>query len=210
MKIHTFPYGLVQANMYVVAFGDSAIVIDPCVHWEKTALTDLDVKAVLCTHGHFDHISTADELISKFSCPCYIAKEDQEMLPDPRLNFAIDFGIQVTVKQETVTFTKEEYSNLDFGIAEPFSLTVISTPGHTEGSVCFLFETKDNKKYMFTGDMLFEGSVGRTDLDGSESDMKASIQKLKAMDDSIRCYPGHGGETVLGLEKEHNPYFLYF
>ena len=74
MDILCFSYGLAYANMYVLRFGNEAIVIDPCCPWDETGLSDVSVKAVLCTHGHFDHISEAEEILARFSCPLYISE----------------------------------------------------------------------------------------------------------------------------------------
>ena len=209
MKILTFSYGLASANMYVLLFGSEALVIDPCCPWSETELEDIDVKAVFCTHGHFDHISAADDIYSRFKCPIYVSKEDQEMLPDPILNHGVDFGLNVSVSVPASVFPETEMNNRVLGLSdsEEFSLKVISTPGHTSGSSCFLFTLANGEKHMFTGDMLFMRSIGRTDLGGSYSDMMRSIELLKTMDDEIVCYPGHGPVTVLGTEKKSNPYF---
>jgi len=193
--------------MYVLVFGKDAIVIDPCVSWNKTGLSDLNIRAVLCTHGHFDHVSEFDEYAVDKSVPVFISEKDKPMISDPDLNHSSDFGLNISGKGEASVLDKDLLSNDDFGIEESFTMKVISTPGHTPGSVCFLFTTEDDRHFMFTGDMLFAGSVGRTDLGGSFKDMEASIQLLSSMQDEIDCYPGHGDKTVLGLEKRFNPFF---
>ena len=195
--------------MYVLCFGNEAIVIDPCCPWEETGLSDITVKAILCTHGHFDHISEADDILSRFSCPLYIAEEDRDMLSDPELNHSMSFGIRVTVDVPAVSFAKEHFLPEELGIqTEEFDLQIVPTPGHTSGSVCFLFDLKnEHRKVMFTGDMLFRRSIGRTDLGGSDLQMNDSIELLKGMDDAIECYPGHGPKTDLLSEKQMNPYF---
>ncbi|MBP5186678.1 MAG: MBL fold metallo-hydrolase [Clostridiales bacterium] len=209
MQILSFCYGLASANMYVLLFGKEAVVIDPCCPFSETGLEDVDVKAALCTHGHFDHISEIDDIYSRFHCPIYISKEDQNMLYDPILNHGVDFGLQVSVSAPSSIFPGLDLKSADFGFSDPdaFSLKIVSTPGHTPGSSCFLFTTKESEKHMFTGDMLFMRSIGRTDLGGSYADMTRSIDLLRSMDDDIVCYPGHGPETVLGIEKKNNPYF---
>lgn len=210
ISIRIFPYGLVQANMYVVAFGKEAFIVDPCVSWDACECEDLEVKAILCTHGHFDHISEAESLISRFHCPIYIAPQDSEMLSSAKLNHSLNFGLKIETQTEPELFQKDVYSALDLGFSSDcFEISVIPTPGHTSGSVCFLLTCRQNpdEKYMFTGDMLFAGSVGRTDLGGSFSEMQNSIEVLKQMDDSIVCFPGHGDRTILGQEKKYNPFF---
>ena len=207
MQLHVYPFGPVGANMYVLSFGKEALVIDPCVPYSETDISDLDVKAVLCTHGHFDHISEADSWKTKFSCPLYISSKDLALVSSPETNFASDFGLSISVSSEMLIFSEKEYSDKDFGISEEFRLEIIPTPGHTSGSVCFLFHFPEEGDLMFTGDMLFQGSIGRTDLGGSEKEMFSSIELLKTLPDSIVCFPGHGPKTNLGLEKAFNPYF---
>ena len=195
--------------MYVLLFGKEALVIDPCCPWSETGLEDVSVKAVFCTHGHFDHIAEADDIYTRFKCPIYISGEDQNMLPDPILNHGVDFGLRVSVLSPSLVFPEKELDNNSLGLkdSEEFSLKIIPTPGHTSGSVCLLFTFGPSEKHLFTGDMLFMRSIGRTDLGGSDYDMARSIELLKTMDDDIICYPGHGPETVLGSEKRSNPYF---
>ena len=208
MKLNVYPFGPVGANMYVLSFGKEALVIDPCVSYSDVNISDLDVKAIFCTHGHFDHISEADSWKEKYSCPIYISPKDQTLVSSPDMNFASDFGLSITVSSETIEFPKVKYTEKDFGITEGnFELEIIQTPGHTSGSVCFLFHFPEDGDFMFTGDMLFQGSVGRTDLGGSEKDMFSSIELLKTLPDYHICFRGHGPKTTLGLEKAFNPYF---
>ncbi len=209
MDILSFSYGLACANMYVIRFGNEALVIDPCCPWEETGLSDIDVKAVFCTHGHFDHIAEAEGIVSKFGCPIYISAQDQKMLNDPYLNHSASFGINVSVnvKSEILPGTDMSSADLDMCAEPVFSIKTVCTPGHTSGSVCYLFSFEYGKKIMFTGDMLFKRSIGRTDLGGSHSDMIDSIRLLQTMDDDIVCYPGHGPSTDLGSEKRFNPFF---
>lgn len=194
--------------MYVLSFGKDAIVIDPCVSPTELSEKGFSIKAILITHGHFDHISDADAYVEKFKCPVYISSEDKDMLSDPRKNHALGFGMNLSVKAAPVVFTKDKYSQADFGIDEPFCLDIILTPGHTSGSVCFLFTFPEapDRKWMFTGDTLFQLSSGRTDLGGSDRDMRESLKLLRNMDDDIECFPGHGDQTTIGYEKKRNPF----
>ncbi len=194
--------------MYVLLFGKDALVIDPCVEPAEIEEKDLSIKAVLLTHGHFDHISEADAFVKKFACPVYVSAEDSEMLPSSEKNHSSYFGMNVKVDSVTTVYNKESYDQCDFGIQEPFTLQIFKTPGHTSGSVCllFTFENDGPRKYMFTGDTLFSLSIGRTDLGGSDRDMRRSLDMLSDMDEDIICFPGHGEKTSIGREKKYNPY----
>ena len=208
MEILTYPFGLLQANMYVIRFGNEAVLVDPCVSLNEIDLGEIHVSSILCTHGHFDHIS--DEIAGRYSCPVYISKEDAPLLNRAELNLSMDMGMALSMQTSPRLFDKEEYTSEELGITgdKCFSMRVISTPGHTSGSVCFLFsfEGESPASYMFTGDTLFAGSIGRTDLGGNMAEMEASLTYLKTLPDDIVCLPGHGPRTVLGTEKQYNPY----
>ena len=208
MELQVYSSFSMGANMYVLSSGKDIILIDPCVSPAKLSGSDFSVKAILITHGHFDHITDADAYVEKFGCPVYISSGDKDMLSDPRKNHAASFGMDLSVNTTPVVFTKDIYSHTDFGIDEPFRLEIIKTPGHTSGSVCFLFTFPDmpEKKWMFTGDTLFQLSIGRTDLGGSDRDMRESLKLLSKMEDDIDCFPGHGERTTIGFEKKKNPY----
>lgn len=194
--------------MYVLIFQDEALIIDPCTKWERTSISDVEVKSILCTHGHFDHISRADVLAAAFGCPIYISSEDLPMFSSAELNCSATFGLDQTVTSNAKVFEHKLFHAQDLGISrEDFTMEIIPTPGHTEGSVCLLFHFQDGEHALFTGDMLFSGSVGRTDLGGNEKQMLHSIELLKKFDDDLVCYPGHGPMTVLGREKRTNPFF---
>ena len=210
MELLTFTSDLLGANMYVLKFGDEAIVIDPCVSIFDAHLDGATVKSVLFTHGHFDHISYADEYAEKYNCLMLISPEDKEMLTDSCKNLADNMGMRIEICAQIDSFCKEEYSSSDLGFASEglFTLKVISTPGHSSGSVCLLFSFADGSypPIMFTGDTLFAGSIGRTDLSGNVFEMQNSLKMISQMADDIICYPGHGEKTSIGFEKQHNPY----
>ena len=90
---------------------------------------------------------------------------------------------------------------------DPFTLEVIHTPGHTSGSVCFYLQIHPEIRYLFSGDTIFEGTVGRTDLGGCMEDMRASVEKIKTLPDDTVIFPGHGAKTTVSREKKTNPYF---
>ena len=204
VSVKTYPYGPLGANMYAV-FSDTAfIVIDPCVEPSRIQ-TDLIPEAVFITHGHFDHIACVDMWKKKYpDVPVYIHGEDMVCLSSSRDNLSYDFGYPFT--------SSVEASNMDEAKGKSFCdgnlhFDFIHTPGHSKGSSCIVF-TNSEDKFMFTGDMLFAGSVGRTDFCGSNTDsMKNSINTLKGISEDYLIYPGHGPSTTLQRELDSNPFF---
>ena len=185
MKIEKIVVGSYEENCYLVIKGKEAIVIDPGDEFSKidTKIKNLGVNVVgiLITHAHFDHVGALEDMVNKYSVPLYYNNINSEIIYDKLVNI-----------EET------EYDISDF------KFRVINTPGHRNDSVTYYFYD-DNT--MFTGDFLFKGTIGRTDLEyASYDEMKNSIEKIKNYDDNIVIYPGHGEESSLKWEKENNLY----
>ena len=201
-KIIKLVVGQLQENCFIL-FDENkdAFVVDPGGSSENIIETieknSLNIKYILLTHGHFDHVGAVAALVKKYKAPVYLSKEDRAFLESPKEVRASAFGMQIEAAEVDV-FVKE-------GDEIPFSegkIKVIETPGHTLGSVCYLFEN-----YLFAGDTLFNGSIGRTDF--PESDhflMVESLKKLKKLDDEIYVLSGHGPESQISYEKMANPY----
>jgi hydroxyacylglutathione hydrolase len=209
-----FPAGLLQCNCYVVAPhpGADAIVVDPGQRamgqlrriLDKNRLTP---AAVLLTHGHIDHIWSAQKVSDTFGCPTYIHPEDRFMLTDPIKDFGPKIGqlllAAIFREPKQVIELDRDGEKIDLG---GIGVTVDHTPGHTRGSV--IFRVSGDKEMVFTGDTLFQQSVGRTDLfGGSGRDLLRSIvDKLLILDDHTVVLPGHGNSTTIGEERRSNPY----
>ena len=203
MEIITIPYGPLSSNMYIVREGDSYIVIDPSVSPSepsvKEACDGSSPEAIIITHGHFDHMAEADEWQAKYpTVPIYMAHEDFMSCSDGLIN-----GSALFFKPRKMAFTPRDISLIDNStILGAHHCSIIRTPGHTPGQVCIVID--DN---MFSGDMLFEGGIGRCDLPGGDSNhMYESIKKLFALDKDYKVYPGHGDSTTLLREKQTNPF----
>ena len=192
LQIKTLPLGLYQTNTYIIASAASktCCVIDP--GYEAETILDyldesgLQLEAILLTHGHFDHVGAVKDLVAETGCRVYIHPEDLSLPP------------MFTAGRIYYTHTYTEGSQLDLA---GLSIHVLHTPGHTPGSVCLLTEN-----VLFSGDTLFAGSCGRTDIGGSWPVIQASLKRLQTIEADFTVYPGHGESTTLAREKKYNPY----
>lgn len=221
IKIRTMVLGMCQTNCYFFyrekeasgqaeAAGQAGaagrtpvIVVDPADQgeqiYEALRQKGFDVKAILLTHGHFDHIWGVNALRRLSNAPVYAWEGGRALLEDAQLNVSAQAGRAETVQADH--YVKDE-STLSL---EGFQIKVIATPGHTQGSCCYYLEEEG---VLFSGDTLFEGSVGRTDLPtGSMSSLVRSIkEKLLVLPEAVQVFSGHGGQTTIGDEKRYNPY----
>jgi len=161
----------------------------------------------LLTHGHIDHIWSAQKVADTYGCPAYIHPEDRFMLTDPIKDFGprigqLLFGAMFREPKQVVELDRDG-DKLDLGSV---AVNVDHTPGHTRGSV--VFRVAADTDVVFTGDTLFERSIGRTDLfGGSGRDLLTSIvDKLLVLDDKTVVLPGHGNSTTIGAERRCNPF----
>ncbi|WP_029105296.1 MBL fold metallo-hydrolase [Mycobacterium sp. 360MFTsu5.1] len=215
MLLTGFPAGMLQCNCYVLAAraGSDAIIVDPGQRAMGRIREILDENrltpsAVLLTHGHVDHIWSAQKVADTYGCPVYIHPEDRFMLTDPIKGFGprlaqLAFGVLFSEPNQVVELDRDGDKLYLGGI----TVTVDHTPGHTRGSV--VFRVSDGPAELaFTGDTLFKQSVGRTDLPGgSGRDLLNSIvTKLLVLDDDTVVLPGHGPQTTIGAERRTNPF----
>lgn len=201
MKIKTFVLGVMQTNCYIVSDDKNyCLVIDPGAQGKKVANyleeNKLVLDAILLTHGHFDHIGAVDYLYEKYHCPIYIHHEDIEMLSNTRLNLSY---LEKPISLSALVIAASEHMNiLDFKI-HWFHL-----PGHCPGASMIYFE---DENVIFSGDVLFNGSIGRFDFpNSSKYDTLTSIEKIKTFDFDATLYPGHGPISTLKNELISNPY----
>lgn len=215
MLISAFPAGLLQCNCYVLAQqpGADAIIVDPGQRAMGPLRQILDQNrftpaAVLLTHGHIDHIWSAQKVSDSFGCPTYIHPEDRFMLTDPIKGIGPRLGqlLFSAVFREPKQVIELDRDGDKIDLAD-ITVTVDHTPGHTRGSVVFRV-AGDASEVVLTGDTLFERSIGRTDLwGGSGRDLLNSlVEKLLVLSDKTVVLPGHGNSTTIGAERRANPF----
>jgi glyoxylase-like metal-dependent hydrolase (beta-lactamase superfamily II) len=204
MIFEALEVGIYGANCYIAASKETkeAAIIDPGADFNKidNKLNELEIrpKMIILTHCHGDHIGAVKELRDKYNLKVYIHEEDAEALNDSSMNFTKSmFGKDISIKADLMLKHGDKISlgNLKFDI--------IHTPGHTKGGICIKVGN-----IMMTGDTLFNGSIGRTDLPGgSFEEIISSIkEKIFKYDDDTVIYPGHMSPSTIRKEKQFNPF----
>lgn len=203
MVIHMLSVGPMEANCYVLECEGTgaAIVIDPGADAERILSVirkrELQVKLIVNTHGHVDHIAANSDLKENAPAPLCIHAADAEMLVSPEKNLSFFMGTPVSSPA-----SDRLLANGDVLKAGTLHLEAMHTPGHSPGSVCLLGDS-----CIFTGDLLFAGGIGRYDFPGSShAALINSLQKVMIQDDSLIVYPGHGPTTTIGDERRTNPF----
>ncbi len=200
MIVEKIVLGELKTNCYIVVNEKgNCIVIDPADESEKIInrikSQNLSLKAILLTHGHFDHIMATNTLKKEFDCPVIIGEADEEMLTDDLKNAAALLGMHVDKIQADKKVNDKDI--LDF---DTFRIKVLATPGHTKGSVCYICEDT-----IFSGDTIFLECVGRTDLYGGNAvKLMTSLKKLNDLEGDYKIFSGHGEDTTLNYEREYN------
>lgn len=186
-------------NTYIVTDEETGevAVVDPGVNDEKLIekIKDNEVKYVLLTHGHFDHIGGVNFVKDRTGAKVVIHREDEEMLSDSEKNCGDN------TDPVFADILVEDGSKIMLGNSE---ITVLHTPGHTKGGVCYIFR-KD--RVLFSGDTLFKLTAGRTDLYGGNPRTELmSLEKIGELDGDYKVYPGHDDSTTLDFERKYNRY----
>ena len=208
MKITCVPVGAIAANCYLAVSGDNALVVDPG-DWSPMLEQKLEpffdrIRWILLTHRHADHLMAAAWLQGKTGAKTAIHLDDAAGLWDPAVSLSLDLGVfpgpQQPVRPDLLLKDKDVFS------CGPMHIQVLHTPGHSQGGVCYLIDDGD-KPALFTGDTLFAGEVGRTDMaSGDYGALMRSVARLAALPGDYPVYPGHGPATLLSRERAGNPY----
>ena len=214
MLVAGFPAQMYATNCWVLAIGEGSecIVIDPGMPDVSIELAELLSKhrlkpvATLITHGHLDHTFSVVPVCDGYGIPAYIHSEDRNLLSDPTAAITAEFrtmlaGMSFSEPKEV----KELKSGQEFELVG-LKIKAIHSPGHTRGSLMFLVD----EETLLSGDVLFAGSIGRTDLPtGSNTDMQKTLNtKVLTLSDEIKVLPGHGPKTRIGFERKNNPYLI--
>ena len=200
-EIQRYVLGMVQVNTYVLWIDNHVLIIDPGSKSKKlqSVLDEAGaiVDGIFLTHAHFDHIGGVDAFAKKYNAPLYMNELDAPLLSDPRLNLSGYDPLVVLTKPNFLMPGKQKIGT--------FEVTIYDAPGHSEG--CSMLEWENN---LFSGDVLFQGSIGRTDFyTSSNTKMMQSLKRIKEMNPDLVVYPGHGEATTIKNELQWNPFLQY-
>ncbi|ALX48078.1 MBL fold metallo-hydrolase [Lentibacillus amyloliquefaciens] len=205
MNIKQIPAGPLETNCYIIHNSEQALIVDPGGDPDKIIqyLTDenIEPEVILLTHAHFDHIGGVSELRTYYNLEVYLHEHEASWLENPQYNgssMLLGSDIKTDAAEHTLTPGKAEIGG--------FPMEILHTPGHSPGSVSFVFHEHD---FVVSGDVLFNQGIGRTDLPGGDVEkLERSIRNsLYHLPESFTVYPGHGPETTIKNEKRNNPFF---
>ena len=212
MIIHQMPLGPIQANCFILGCEETrkAVVIDPGDDADRILATlagdQLTVEHIINTHGHFDHVGANKRLNDVTGAGILIHSADAPML-NQLSSSAAAWGMRAE-NSPAADRLLEDGDTITFGT---HTMSVLHTPGHTPGGICLYMEYVNDgspHKAVFVGDTLFAGSIGRTDFPGGnfETLINSIRTKLFSLDEDVKVYPGHMGNTSIGIEKQSNPF----
>ena len=199
--METYVNGPFMENTYLINNGLDAILVDPGegILEYLSSINKYNIKAILLTHGHIDHIDGIKYFLDK---DIYVSKDELDFFTNPSKSLYAEYGGNIPFDVNKLNLHLIENDQILDIIG--YKIKCISTPGHTIGSMCFLF----NDSFLISGDTLFQVGIGRTDfLTGDFKMLIASLDKLKNLPDNTVVYPGHGVSTSIAFEKKYNPYF---
>ncbi len=205
MKIERFVLGSLGTNSYLLINEESKelVIVDPaaCPDYviSHVKSNGYEPKAILLTHGHFDHVMGIDGWVKAFHIPVYLHENEKQILADPKLNLSYMFGTKYAYEDVKCL---QDGETLDVA---GFHFQVIHTPGHTSGGCCYYEEAEE---VLISGDTLFAQSVGRSDFPTGDGRVLVNSirERLFCLPDGVMVYPGHNELTCIADEKAHNPF----
>jgi len=206
LRIETIVNGMLSNNTYlVINEKNEAIIIDPSSGVERITETvaqhGCKVKYILLTHAHYDHFMGLDPIQREYQCNVYIHKSIKSYLKDASLNLSSTSPI--TRRKELISYVKPKTFTEGKLELEGFDCQVFFNPGHTKGCSSFIFDNE----WMFSGDFLFKGTIGRTDFfDSNLQALKDNLVRLSEAYTNLKVLPGHGPATTLKSERKNNPF----
>jgi len=213
IQVRRFTYNLLQENSYIV-WDDSlsAVLVDPSFYTEADrdgffsfiSGKNLKPSAILLTHGHFDHLFGVAQAASEFGIPVWMGPEDARLL-----RYGERMAVMMGMRAPDTGFPRNDARDSDVVRAGAMSFKAIATPGHSPGGICW-YDAQDG--VMFTGDTLFAGTIGRSDLEGGDYDklIVSVMEKLMGLPGETQVYPGHGPASTISNERTSNPFLEPF
>lgn len=193
----------IDCNCYLINYNNKTIIIDPCIDVKTLKKYNVNnVEAILITHGHIDHIIFLEQLVKEYKCKVFLTKKCLEKVYNDNLNLSVMFNYPLNIEKEIFDYQIITDNQI---IIDELNIKCITTPGHTDCSVCFLLNND-----LFTGDTLFHRSVGRTDFPtGNSLELRNSLKKILSFNKNLTIYPGHDLISTIEEEKQKN-YYLKF